>query len=316
MISINNSAQGIYIAGEGLEQKIFQLGDNLLLFDGEVSSRLVRSVDAYKDDFDGLINRISTQYDSGSVIVCGAPRNKQQIYCAGKRQIVDVSAGYSSKDVVVKFSGTSLADFVDFVEHSQSTQFGFVLNGCASVLLCENVQISLPTQLYRDDNLNFFSKIVMSYFNAFVNEHPQELKVYLQNLCYLDVGEICNSISSSNTKKSTAYDAVVFKLLNGTSYYLEHKELLNSCHKTFALQKNAQELYVKNIEKLNVLVREKDKACDLRDSIIDKMYCIIQKINHVYGIDQLVGQGSIAYLQDLVNCVSKQQAKRHQTALR
>lgn len=239
MIGVFNGPQGIYVAGEGLEQRLFQLGNNIVFFDGEVCPRLVRGVSAYQNDLASLCGRIASEYDKGSVFVCA--RRPQRVYSVGKREIKDVSQGICSNEVVLKFSGNSLNDFVDFVEHSQSSQFGFVLGYGACILASAGVVQSIPSALYARKELCEFSKIALSWFNRCLQSHPNELRVFLQNLCALDVDKACAEISSCNDT-TAAHDVVVSKLLVGTSYFELHRQHFDDVDRLIGIQEKNRDL--------------------------------------------------------------------------
>ena len=204
-------------------------------------------------------------------------------------------------------------------------EFGFVINKCASVLLSENVSLTQPTQLYRDEHLALFSKIALSYFNAFVNEHPQELRVYLQNLCTLDVGEVCKIIASSDKQDSASYDEAVSTLLHGTSYYKNHQKLLKVCNDLFGIYNQTNELHLRNgalqdeiIEKNDVIcnnyetiIAQKDMMCNQRDEIIFKMYAVIKKLDSAFGAKRVVEEKQLGSFDRMFEKLLKQYESRN-----
>ena len=292
MIGVFNGPQGMYAAAEGLEQKLFQVGKNIVLFDGEISPRLVRSIDAYKDDVDGLVHRIANEYDKGTVLVCSG-NNKQTVYAAGKRQMHDVSAGYASKVIDLDFSATSLNDFVDFVEHSQATQFGFVICDGARMVVSSNVKLSVPAELYAGKELCEFSKIVFSWFNTFMQGHPSELKVYLQNLCSFDVREVSSWILSSDEIKSTSHDAVIEKLLVGTAHYKYYQEFFDLLDESEKLSDRCQELYQQNIARLA-------KLTVARNETIVHLHGVIKKLDAAGSVTRVLGQDYMSALDKTI----------------
>jgi len=148
-------------------------------------------------------------------------------------------------------------DFVDFVEHSQSTQFGFVLNYGASALFSQGVKISEPTALYSKDELFDFADVALSWFNKFIANTPQELKVFVQNFCALNLADVYKSIKSAQDPLIAAYKNAVSALLVGTSYYTLHQEY-------FALQRKLSESTQKKEYWLNMrLVQSEELALSL-----------------------------------------------------
>lgn len=224
MLNIYHGPQGIYVAAEGLEQCLFEVGNSLLLFERSPCLRVLRSVQSFPQS---LLENLASHRES--VFVC----KDSQVYHITNNFIDDVSVrGYCSKNVNVFFSPEPVNDFVDFVQIAQPKQFGFVIND-ARVVVAPEVKLSSATSLYYHKELSFFAQGIFSWFHTILSSRPQDLGRFVENLCHCSLDDVYNSLKSSSDIKKTAnilwskllvgteYDALYGSVLTGYSWYDE-----------------------------------------------------------------------------------------------
>lgn len=225
MLNIYQGPQGIYIAAEGLEQRLFEVGNSLLLFESSPCLRILRSVQSFPQS---LLENLSRHREH--VFVC----SDNHVYHVNYNFIDDVSVrGYCSKKVNVYFSPQPVNGFVDFVELAHPCQFGFVVNNIARIILAPEVKLSSATSLYYHKELSLFAQGVFSWFQTIISSRPQDLGRFVENLCHCSLDDVYNSLKSSNDIKKTAnilwskllvgteYDALYGSILTGSSWYDE-----------------------------------------------------------------------------------------------
>ncbi|MBI4140264.1 hypothetical protein HY485_00345 [Candidatus Woesearchaeota archaeon] len=227
MIGIYCGPQGIYAAAEGLEQRVFQLNNYLLLFDENISLRVLRSSQSFVSSLNGLIEALAQQFFSSSVFVCGydaVPR----VYrvCCGVAEELSVRKASSQSSRVV-FSPQPVDDFVDFVELCRPSQFGFVRHNSAAVLVSSNVNLVSVPLLYNKEILPF-ANAVFSWLYTLCSSRPQDVACFVDNICAFDADGLCAKIMSSDNPQNFIKDAVS-KLLVGTEYYSVYASLMRDC---------------------------------------------------------------------------------------
>lgn len=309
MISINNGPQGMYIAGEGLEQKLFQVGSNIVLFNGSVNTKILKYADYYKDGFDALVQRASRDYCKGSVIVCGVKNDSAVVYSAGGNKVQNVSAGYDSKEVKINISAESLLDFVDFVEHSQSTQFGFVVCNRSAELFSPAVKLDkyVPV-MYQKKELSEFCGIAFSWLNSILHNNADDLRVYAQNLCGLDVDYLSKILLSSDNMKTFVHDCARDTLLPGTSAYAECLELVNNVRETTRVANEVIESQRRIIEQKDTIANNWLRSIRIRDHILYDMYSLLKEVEFNCN-SRAVVRGRMRRFDELARDVSEQHEK-------
>ena len=247
MISVHNGPQGVFIAGEGIEQCLFETGKHLLLFESDVSLRQVKSAARYGDSTESLLE--SMMYETGKIVVV-AP--SQKTYLVGSQVCYDVATKYVGKNVVVHCSGRALDDFVDSVEHMQSLQFGFAVNNKSKVLFSPQVKAAIPPVLYCRHELKIFAEGIFSWFQTLLKFRPYELQVFAQNVCSLDVDDVLAAINHGGTR--CVQNELLARLLVGTEYHALYHGLLDEITlKQDSREENA--VLRKIVKRMNCLVK-------------------------------------------------------------
>ncbi|MBI4141706.1 hypothetical protein HY484_02160 [Candidatus Woesearchaeota archaeon] len=240
MIGIYHGPQGIYTAAEGIEQRIFQLNNYLLLFDEQVSLRVLRSSQSFvsllrrpselssdRTSLNNLVETLTQQFFSSSVFVCGydvVPRVFRVCCGVGEELSVKKSSSASSR---VVFSPQPYDDFLDFVELCRPSHFGFVCNNNSALLTAPKVNFTAVPFLYSKE-LVPFANAVFSWFYTLCSSRPQDVACFVDNLCAFDLVSLFNDVKSSDNSQNCIKDAVS-RLLIGTEYYSVYASLMRDC---------------------------------------------------------------------------------------
>lgn len=219
MISISNGPQGLYIAAEGSEQCLFQRSNVLFVFPEKSSLRIVRNSEYLTNDLAALLQQVA--YDAkDDIFIC----SERKVYCAGNQKIHDISTQYDAKNLVVRLTPMPAKDFVDFLEHSNAGQFGFVTQD-AALIFSPNIALSDAPLVYQRKQQALFADIIFSWFRAVTSVYTRELPIFVHNLCacYAKIPAMLLDVKAGKTDASLATHALWSTLLQGTEYFAFYK---------------------------------------------------------------------------------------------